>query len=101
MKTVSKPDMLTHALIKKGSKHECPEITLEQRIAQVEAPPAVYFISITSCAGYVADQGLTHLVTSSFLVPEGKNQSNLYKAQDASPAVLTQLYWFVHLGGQS
>lgn len=36
---MSKPDVLTHALIEKGNWHDCPEVTLEQRIALVEAPP--------------------------------------------------------------
>lgn len=37
--TVAKPDMLTHALIERGTKHECPLVTLEQRIMQAQAPP--------------------------------------------------------------
>ncbi|CAM4563802.1 unnamed protein product [Caretta caretta] len=37
--TVAKPDTLTHALIERGTKHECPLVTLEQRIMQAQAPP--------------------------------------------------------------
>lgn len=40
--------MVTQALIKKGNRHQCPGVTLEQRIALIEAPPPLEELNTVS-----------------------------------------------------